>query len=63
LEGKKAGGGLERAATSSFLRRELRLSLALAARGREEQRFRAREWSGEGVEWCEGVERLGEGFL
>jgi hypothetical protein len=33
------------------------------ARGREEQRFRARGWSGEGVQWCEGVERLGEGLL
>jgi hypothetical protein len=29
LEGKEARGGLERAATSSFLRRELWLSLAL----------------------------------
>jgi hypothetical protein len=45
LEGEEVGEGLGKAATSSFPRRELRLSLThCSERKRREQRSHAREW-------------------
>jgi hypothetical protein len=51
LEGKDDGEGLERMATSSFLQRELRLTLALCSeRERKAALPRQRvEWGGSGV--------------
>jgi hypothetical protein len=51
------------AATFLSLHIEPRLALALCSKREREQRFRAREWSGRGGEWCEEVRGSGWGFI
>jgi hypothetical protein len=61
-EGKEAGGGLERAATSTFPRRELRLHRSLQRGGEKGSALAPGSEVWRRGEWCEGLRASGVGL-